>query len=107
MHECMRRECVDRHVSIRHLQKQIDQYEIDLKDAWDENDRLAAIVERLPKTADGVIVFHGDKVWSPHHLDHWDYNHVTFNAFGDDGATSISRCYTTREAAKAAAKGGK
>ena len=27
-----------------------------------ERDRLAAIVERLPRTADGVIVFHGDKV---------------------------------------------
>jgi len=27
-----------------------------------DRDRLAAIVERLPRTADGVIVFHGDKV---------------------------------------------
>ena len=63
MHECMRRECVDRHVSIRHLQKQIDQYEIDLKDAWNENDRLAKIVERMPKTADGVPLHRGMKVY--------------------------------------------
>ena len=63
MHECMRRECVDRHVSIRHLQKQIDQYEIDLKDAWDENDRFNSIMERVPKTADGVPLYRGMKVY--------------------------------------------
>ena len=73
--------------------------------------KLEAIVEKLPKTADGVPVVPGQDVF--------DYNryevfvrHVEMEAFeyDDDGGKcafgGIHDCYSTREAAEAAKEEG-
>lgn len=74
--------------------------------------RLRAIVDKLPKTADGVPVVPGDDLWSHY------YNEVIgvkmpWLAVGpnEDGRGQTgydpARCFSTREAAIAASKEGK
>lgn len=93
-----------------------------------ERDRLRAIVDRLPKTADGVQIFVGDLVWAsnaPHPVDgktmivpfrvhsllkHAARGRVDFDRpdmplkVVDSWSWSFSWCYSTREAAEAARK---
>lgn len=61
-----------------------------------------AITDKLPKTADGVAVFHGDRVWPRKPEDRDDYCTVTFHAAGEGGFCAIKKCHSTREAALAA-----
>jgi hypothetical protein len=98
-------------------------------EAWqtvqDELERLQAIMERLPMTADGVRVVPGDRVWNRETLQ------ASFVWAGEDGIAGpdgwysthfmrwkhrgrkrsgycdvpISGCYSTREAAEAARDG--
>ena len=86
-----------------------------------ERDRLAAIVERLPRTADGVAVIAGDRAWTQDPelgatevvvtTDDDDEPAGCYSiGFGVVQATAyvgIPFCYSTRAAAEAAAKGGK
>lgn len=78
-------------------------------------DRLQAIVDRLPKTADGVPIVPGMKVWFQRSRNHgWEVTAELVGGYyqsnGDwscidfdgDGA----RDYSTREAAEAAKPGG-
>lgn len=73
----------------------------DIEVLVEEVERLRAIVDRLPKTADGVRVFHGDKIWYPGDLGS-DYHTVTFNAWGEGGAVAIRYGYSSYEAAQRA-----
>ena len=61
--------------------------------------RLGAVVERQPKTADGVPAHNGMKVWYPGDD---DYGTVTFHVCDEGGYTAINKCYSTRAAALAA-----
>ncbi len=66
-----------------------------------ERDRLQTIVDKLPKTADGVPVVPGIKVW------HRDYLGVVTEEAGvwkPPFPGLLVCCYSTREAAEAAAK---
>jgi hypothetical protein len=94
----------------------------------DENKRLTEIVGRLPKTADGVRVLPGDRVWHPQHVgkigglvivgedgtmppedDGWFSNanlQITDSFVSRSIEVQIDECYSTREAAEAARKGG-
>lgn len=71
--------------------------------------RLAAaerVVEKLPKTKDGVRVEPGMTVYEPTDSSHegvWKWS--VYVAAGCDGGTLIEECYSTREAALAAGKG--
>ena len=90
-------------------------------DATADRDRLAAIVERLPRTADGVAVIAGDRAWTQDPelgateavvtTDDDDEPAGCYSiGFGVVQATAyvgIPFCYSTRAAAEAAAKGGK
>lgn len=83
-----------------------------------EHDRLQAIVEKLPKTIDGVPVVPGDVVYWRRKSDHYWSNegpiHYIHEAeiqessvvtiFGNVATPPASSCYSTREAAEAAAK---
>ena len=69
-----------------------------------EFESLQATVEKLPKTADGVIVKHGMKVWLIH-PDGIDDGTVCFHVCDEGGFSAIQKCYSTREAAEAAKKG--
>lgn len=88
-----------------------------------ERDELRAVVERLPKTADGVPVHPGDEVWygrlgprggmkGPHSYTVTVYGEVgDIHATGEEGGymsesygLRVSECYSTREAAEAAVK---
>ena len=64
-----------------------------------ENARLGAVVERQPKTADGVPAHNGMKVWYPGDD---DYGTVTFHVCDEGGYTAINKCYSTHAAAEAA-----
>ena len=76
--------------------------------------RLEAIVDKLPKTADGVPVVPGEYVWTPG-LAMWivcrgngssDYCETLAaepNAYDMDPSAPVKSCYSTREAAEAAA----
>lgn len=93
-----------------------------------EVERLRAIVDRLPKTADGVHVVPGDRVWHPQMAGNWAFG-LTVMANDEAGAEPdmwcacvcttigpdnfvasvqdepVANCYSTPEAAKAAREG--
>lgn len=91
-----------------------------LGEALDRLAELSAIVERLPKTRDGVPVLPGDKVVSPSGrimpvlLDNYTGSGAAYiaEAFADNRGdwhdALVSDCYSTRQAAEAArdAEGG-
>jgi len=67
-----------------------------------ELDRLRAMEDKLPKTADGVAVVPGMMVWyrTGHHVVH---RTVEMRAqLRNMACMSVSGCYSTREAAEAA-----
>jgi len=66
-----------------------------------EIDRLQAIVDKH-KTADGVAVGHGDKVWYPGDP---EYGTVTCHVCNEGGFDAIKSCYSTPEKAESAAGG--
>lgn len=82
----------------------------DAREAADEIERLRAIVGRLPKTADGVPVVSGDKVyWFSHYDPSKPILELTFrngqsaslhNPYRE--SHHVCRCYSTRAAAEAA-----
>lgn len=95
-------------------------------DSWTDGllaeiERLRAIVDRLPKTADGVPVYVGDIVFVPYgdgmygrgivdcrfHSEAYWYAtiHPTMNRIPVEMAVCIDYCYSTREAAERAAEG--
>jgi len=74
-------------------------------------ERLRAIVEKLPKTADGVPVVPGMVIWPPEFIE--DEQGATVKIIARDNLTGdmlehgtsllwIGKCYSTREAAEAA-----
>lgn len=88
-----------------------------LNAAADELDRLHAIVERLPKTADGVVVVPGMTVYEvrasrpgePYEMRDFrtttpdEQGYSTFHwETGYSAIGRLDRCYSTREAAEAA-----
>ena len=81
-----------------------------IAEAADELERLSAIVEKLPKTADGVPVVPGvDNVWQWHSDWGWTECAVELGGCVDEHLAdayggSIKYCYSTREAALAAKK---
>lgn len=81
----------------------------------DELEKLREVVSRLPKTADGVPFTQGDTVWfavddgdsfgiASDEVDHVVAGEIVILMEWDE--ERISNCYSTREAAEAAAKGG-
>lgn len=80
-----------------------------------------AIVEKLPRTKDGVVIFIGDFVYSPYGKkqrvlidalggfakDHIYYVAESHNVDGEWRDILASECYSTSEAAHAARDGGK
>lgn len=90
----------------------------DRADAAAEIERLRAIVDRLPKTADGASIVNGDRIYEApctisgrvveHSVQHVDDD--GWLVISDDGSyeppiiANLSRCYSTREAAEAAAE---
>ena len=90
------------------------------RDAADELRRLGAIVDRLPKTADGVPIAIGDRVYyrfPSGHVDErpgasvaWLWGDGKYCTMYWDGGyergAEMSRCYSSLEAAEAAASGG-
>ncbi len=75
-----------------------------LQGAADELERLQGIVDKLPKTADGVPVVPGARVWQT--PADWYGVHISMNAGSYCGTLpEWNEVYSTREAAKAA--GGK
>lgn len=93
--------------------------------AADRLEELEAIVARVPKTADGVPVVPGDTVYAKRNpsddtvveFEVADYEKWAMDAWGSrnqaraytegGGGWIVSRhCYSTREAAEAAVKGG-
>jgi hypothetical protein len=69
-----------------------------------ENERLRAVVERLPKTADGVAVAPCDRVF--HLSDRGTITEIpALTAINWFSVTSLRKCYSTREAAEAAKEG--
>lgn len=69
-----------------------------------ERDELRAVVERLPKTADGVLATPGMKVWR-NYDDGPALLYVGMSACGSDSWSmerDPSECYSTPEAALAA-----
>lgn len=82
-----------------------------LGDLLEENKRLQAIVDKLPKTADGVPVAPGDKVYRAGEYTSAQLTIARdlpeYNGGWQDGRVRIENCYSTREAAQAALdKGG-
>jgi hypothetical protein len=67
------------------------------REAADELDRLQAIVDQLPKTADGVPIAPGTRVWSELA---GEVSRVTVNRIGIGGV--YHDVYSTREAAEKA-----
>ena len=84
-----------------------------LDEAEDRIADLQAIVDKLPKTADGVPVVPGEYVWTPG-CAMWivcrgngssDYSETLAaepNAYDMDPSMPVRFCYSTREAAEAA-----
>ncbi len=81
--------------------------------AADEIDRLRAIVDKLPKTADGVVVKHGDTVFVLAYREgvEWVCNRISpqparMEILADCkdpyAKFPIGECYSTREAAEKA-----
>lgn len=85
----------------------------ELREAAAEIERLQAIVSRLPRTADGMPIAPGMKLWTV-----FDGSDVTVNWFcrghgtgvwlmdTDRGNRTESECYSTREAAEKARLAG-
>ena len=81
--------------------------------ALDERDRLQAIVDRLPKTADGVPVVPGMQIWPFFEIE--DEQGAVVCLCAHDGPTgemlvdgdtmNVGKCYSTRDAAVAAREG--
>jgi hypothetical protein len=73
-----------------------------------ENKRLTEIVERLPKTADGVAVVPGMDLYEARDIfgetEIRKVDSVATTTFPD--VVIIEECYSTREAAEAAREGG-
>lgn len=80
-----------------------------------ERDALQAIVDKLPKTADGVVVVYGDTIFTADGIQceaacGVGGNLKAFGSVGPEGyltevtaiITSIAKCYSTPEAAQAA-----
>jgi hypothetical protein len=92
------------------IRKFADSILLSCEDAYafvDAVDAVLDLVERLPKTADGVYVLIGyDSVWlddrsvwlGPGEIEDWDDNEWLVYIFDK----TISECYSTREAAEAA-----
>jgi hypothetical protein len=68
-----------------------------------ENAALKAFVDKLPKTKDGVPVYHGMEVWYP---GEHESEVVEIHAAGESGYDAVGSCYSTKKAAEQA-KGGK
>ena len=88
----------DRHVpgGPRCLRRQIAELER-------ENTALKAIVDRLPHTADGVVVWSGDEVWFPGLATPLILQDTGMAIDAENGA-EVGECYSTKEAAAEAAK---
>lgn len=87
---------------IERLTKRITELEAD-------NERLQAIVDKLPKTADGVPVVPEMPLYMPGSNTVGEVNPMTVNdgyswpnANGSSPASRLDDCYSTREAAEAA-----
>ena len=87
-------------------------WNMELRKAADEIDRMQAIVDRLPKTADGVPMYVGMKVWVRCE-NRPDVAFRSFTILDIDGQTvgdvfsrlvKFEDCYSTREAAEKARK---
>lgn len=72
-----------------------------LMQAADEIERLRAIVDRLPKTADGVPIYPGMTVWAL--IPGLEISDAEVQVVGIGGVWRY--CYSTREAAEKARKG--
>lgn len=77
-------------------------FKTDRDAALAESARLAEIVGRLPKTADGVVVAPGHKVWT----DDGDDGVVCLVVSYEGGYDGVRFWYSTREAAEAARGSG-
>jgi len=79
-----------------------------LKEALKEITRLRAIVDKQPKTADGVVVFEGMKVWSNQGQTtiEDEISTVVLHDAGEYSFLEVNypKYYSTREAASAALK---
>ncbi len=71
---------------------------VDMDLAAEEIERLRAIVDKLPKTADGVIVAAGDLVWHPK----CSSAPCRVDGIAQAGFFNVKDCYSTKEAAEAA-----
>lgn len=86
-----------------------------LKALLAENERLRGVVDRLPKTADGVAVVPESEVWYPPHMFRsWEVDyadaiwmvHINPDGKGNEWfGVGVDKCYSTRESALNA-KGG-
>ena len=81
-------------------------------EAADEIERLQSLVDRLPKTADGVPVRPGDQIWFHKGIDTavirkvvvgGEYGDIVeiVDAEGPQGWVALDACYSAREATKA------
>lgn len=94
-------------------------YDQDIPALIEEVRRLRAIVDKLPKTADGVTVVPGDVVWmlamhggvegQPAELAVWETEVIDQDTDSREQTVchSIAGCYSTSEAAEAAKEGAK
>jgi hypothetical protein len=114
--------CIRCHVSL-HVPDEMDPLEPDVRFcpscAIDEIERLRAIVDRLPRTADGVpVVPTRDQVYGGEKrtinrraffscLHNWNTLPACENATAEEQAfpVPVSKCYSTHEAAERARKG--
>ncbi len=87
--------------------QEVGSLNVAMRDLEDENARLTAIVDKLPKTKDGVSVCPGDAVYDP--VDGLVY--TVWEFFKHSGrwfavtvhrTLAIGECYSTPEAAEAA-----
>jgi len=88
----------------------------EIRDLKLEQFRLQAIVNKLPKTADGVVIEQGQRLWytvrshpeplwlDVGHCSHDGYGWVVWGESQHESMDSVSAafCYSTREAAEAA-----
>ena len=73
-----------------------------IKDLRAENERLRAIVDRVPKTADGVFVQDDMPVWYVNAEGQVQQTAI-FVMAGYEGQAAVADCYSTYEDAAAAA----
>lgn len=62
-------------------------------------EKLQAIANKVSKTADGIPVYHGMKVWLPTDREPLT---VGVTAANERGPAGVGSCYSTQEAAEAA-----